>query len=215
MKKAIFFDLDGTLWDAISPIKDSYNLTFKKMNINHKFSYEEVKSFMGLTPLETVKLIFKDEISDKEGLDIFKKMVQEEIIYLKDRPGVLYEDEESVLSSLSKKYPLYIISNSDKGYIENYLNYFHFNTYFKGHLCAGDTLLDKYENILKVKNENNFDNVIYVGDTNKDYLESKKAGVDFIHASYGFGKIEEKVNSINSIKDLEKEINKIFNSDKI
>lgn len=214
MKKAIFFDLDGTLWDAIEPIKDSYNLTFKKMNLNHEFDYYEVKSFMGLTPLETVKLIFKNEISDEEGLILFNLMVKEEIEYLKNHPGVLYPKEEKVLASLSLKYPLYIISNSDVGYIENYLNYFDFNKYFRGHLCAGDTKLEKWQNILKVKEEEGIEEVIYVGDTAKDYSESQKAKVKFIHAAYGFGKVEN-VNNIKSLLDLEKEIELVFRSAKI
>ena len=44
----------------------------------------------------------------------------------------------------------------------------------------------------------------------KDYLESSKAKVNFIHASYGFGKINEDVYKINSLKELVPLVDKIF-----
>jgi len=201
MNKAIFFDLDGTLWDAISVIKDSYNKAMKDCKEKYTFDYEMVKSYMGLTPLETVKLAFKD-LDEKDGLRLFNICFKEEISYLSLHPGTLYPDEEKVLSELSKKYSLYIVSNSDKGYVENYLNAYNFNKYFVGHVCAGDTGLSKAENILYLKKKENLDEVVYVGDTLKDFVESEKASVVFIHASYGFGKIINTKYRIKSLKEL-------------
>lgn len=209
MKKAIFFDLDGTLWDALNQITISWNLTMEKFHYPYRFSLEDVKAIMGLTPEETCQLLFKDK-SLKEGLDIFHLLVKEEINYLSKHPGTIYENEDQVLSVLSAKYDLYVISNSDKGYIENYLSTCNKEKYFKGHICAGDLGLPKWKNILYVKKKEKIDEVIYVGDTLKDYIECQKAGVHFIHASYGFGKIDDQVDRINSLDELIPLINKIF-----
>ena len=46
------------------------------------------------------------------------------------------------------------------------------------------------------------DNIIYVGDTNGDYLATKKAGGTFIHAAYGFGEIEDETAKIDDITQL-------------
>lgn len=209
--KAIFFDLDGTLWDALVPITEAWNKAMKENKLNYAFSLETIKSFMGLTPLETAPLAFKDVPLEK-GLEYFAICLKEEILYLQNNPGKLYPYEEEILKVLPSKYPLFIISNSYKGYIEDYLKAYKFDKYFKGHVCAGDTNLEKWENINLVKNKYNYKEVIYVGDTKKDFLESKKANVKFIHASYGFGKIDESVLKINSLQELPDLVEKVFKS---
>ena len=201
MRKGILFDLDGTLWDAVEQIKNSWNQTMERLALPYRFSYLDIKSHMGLTPEETVHLAFPDLLLSK-GLEIFKQCVNDEIIFLKHNPGILYADEEEVLSALSKKYLLFVVSNSDKGYIENYLQTYHFEKYFSGHLCAGDTNKDKHDNILIVKDKYHLDKYLYVGDTNKDYIETKKANGIFIHAKYGFGTISDKVLAISDLKQL-------------
>lgn len=212
MKQSIFFDLDGTLWDAISPLIDSYNESMSKHGYGYKFDYDKVKSCMGLTPLETGHLFFP-ELSEEEGLNLFRTMVKEEIVYLASHPGILYEDEEMVLKQLASKYDLYIVSNADIGYIENYLNsYLELKKYFKGHLCAGDTSLAKWQNIQYLKSKENIDDVIYVGDTLKDKIESTKAGVKFIHAAYGFGVIEDDEYKINKLTELPALVDTLFNN---
>lgn len=209
MKKAIFFDLDGNLWDALNQITISWNLTMEKFHYPYRFSLEDVKSIMGLTPEETCQLLFKDK-SLKEGLDIFHLLVKEEINYLSKHPGIIYENEDQVLSVLSAKYDLYVVSNSDKGYIENYLSTCNKEKYFKGHICAGDLGLPKWKNILYVKKKEKIDGVIYVGDTLKDKIESERAHVKFIHAAYGFGKIDDDQVKINNLRELILKAEEVF-----
>ena len=208
-KKAILFDLDGTLWNALDTITEAWNKAMKEYNLKYSFSLETMKSFMGLTPKETAPLAFKD-VDLNKGLEYFVLCLNEEIKYLRVHPGKLYEDEEEVLKELSKHYPLFIVSNSDKGYIEDYLNAYDFNKYFKDHVCAGDTDLEKWQNILYIKNKYQLEEIIYVGDTKKDLNESIKAGVKFIHASYGFGEIEEEVLKISKLRELPDLIKKVF-----
>lgn len=208
-KKAILFDLDGTLWNALDTITEAWNKAMKEHNLKYSFSLETMKSFMGLTPKETAPLAFKD-VDLNKGLEYFVLCLNEEIKYLRIHPGKLYEDEEEVLKELSKHYPLFIVSNSDKGYIEDYLNAYDFNKYFKDHVCAGDTDLEKWQNILYIKNKYQLEEIIYVGDTKKDLNESIRAGVKFIHASYGFGEIEEEVLKISKLRELPDLIKKVF-----
>ena len=209
MKQSIFFDLDGTLWDAIHQIHQSWNETMIKLNEPYRFTLSMIKSTMGLTPIETLPITFPG-CDEEKAMELFTQCVKGEIEFLAKKPGILYPNEESVLSSLSRDFPLYIVSNSDKGYIENYLSACKMEKYFKGHLCAGDTKKDKWQNILILKEQENIDEVIYVGDTMKDKLESERAGVTFIHAAYGFGIIENDSCKINSLSELPTKVKSIF-----
>ena len=207
--KAILFDLDGTLWDAIAPITESWNETMKREREPFVFDERKIKSFMGLTPEETVPLAFSG-ISFGEGMTLFKKCVQGEIAFLAKKPGILYPQERKVLETLQKDYFLGIISNSDKGYVENYLSSCHMERYFSYHVCAGDTGLAKWGNILLALKENSIKEAFYIGDTLKDKIETEKAGIPFVHAAYGFGVILGEENAIHSILELPTMAKKIF-----
>lgn len=209
MRRALFFDLDGTLWDALIPLCESWNEAMENNNLPYRFDLPTMLSYMGLTPLETVHLAFKD-VDEETGLKYFDICFQHEIKYLSIHPGKLYPHEEEVIAKLSNLCDLYVVSNADCGYIENYLNACGMAKYFKGHLCAGDTKLDKCDNIKLLKDKENIDEVIYIGDTNKDMIETLKAGVPFIHASYGFGKIDNPPYKITSLLELEDIVRKIF-----
>ena len=53
----------------------------------------------------------------------------------------------------------------------------------------------------------NLSEIVYIGDMPIDQKFAKRAGVDFIHASYGYGKQVKLKNRIHDLKELN---NKIF-----
>ncbi|MEG0034751.1 MAG: HAD family hydrolase [Bacilli bacterium] len=210
MKQALIFDLDGTLWDALLPITNSWNKAMKKNKKPYSFNVATIKTFMGLTPEETAVIAFPD-VSLLEGMNLFALCLEEEIMDLATIPGTLYNFEREVLEKLSAKYDLFIVSNCDKGYIENYLNAHKMNKYFADHTCIGDTGLPKWKNIIFLKNKYHIDDIIYIGDTEKDKIESNKAGVKFIHATYGFGNVDNDKYYIDSLLDLPDKVEELFN----
>jgi len=210
MKQAILFDLDGTMWDAIEQIKDAYNLAMIEEKIDTKYTYQTLKSIMGLTPEESCPILFPNEDLEK-GIDLFKKCFKQELIHLEKHPGTLYPNVVETLKELKEKYFIAVVSNADKGYIEVFLKGNRLEGLFDDYIQAGDTGLAKWENILYMKNKHQLDDIIYVGDTYKDMLESNKANVKFIHASYGFGNIENPSYSISEFKELVPLVDSIFN----
>ena len=77
------------------------------------------------------------------------------------------------------------------------------HTYFRGHQCYGTKSRPKADNIRDVVNDHGLQAPVYVGDTLGDYHAATQAGVPFIFADYGFGKVPEgMVATIDSIAAL-------------
>ncbi len=187
----LILDLDGTLWDSAKEVAISWNEILEKEIPNMKpLDANFIHSVMGLT---------MKEIADKTiiGIDeenkrrIFKACEVNEVEYLKVTGGELFPNVKSTLSELKEKgYKMAIVSNCQKGYIDAFLTSMDMRQYFVDTEEWGNTLKSKAENIRLVLSRNNFTKAIYIGDTAKDMNEAKNANIPFIHASYGFGKVE-------------------------
>ena len=62
--------------------------------------------------------------------------------------------------------------------------------------------MQKGENIRNVVIRNHLTDAVYVGDIQGDYEAACFAGISFIHAAYGFGKINTNVPKIHEISEL-------------
>ena len=63
-------------------------------------------------------------------------------------------------------------------------------------------LKEKGDNIALIVRRNSLDKAWYVGDIQGDYDATMKAGLDFIHAAYGFGTIKQTVPELERFSDL-------------
>jgi len=211
-KNAIIFDLDGTLWDTTYAFKTVYDIKCKRENYDIMYTRQDFCDIMGSTPEGVITKMHNDSgWSIDKCLFFFKPFYLETLEYIKNHGAVLYPKEEETLSILSKQYDLYIVSNGSKGYAEMYLNTSKLSKYFKGYLQAGDTNLSKADNIIKLMKDFNISKAVYVGDTYLDYQECKKAKVDIIYASYGFGDIKEYKFKLDKLSDLIDIKDKLFN----
>ena len=113
------------------------------------------------------------------------------------------------LEKLQKEYGLYIVSNCQIGYIEAFLHYYGLEQYFKDTLCYGENKLQKGDNIALMAKRNKLDAAVYVGDIQADYEASCHAGTAFIHAAYGFGKINDIVPEMERFSDLPDILDKV------
>ena len=142
------------------------------------------------------------EISEKEQETLLAECCRIENDYLREHGGVLYPDLEDTFKELKKTYELYIVSNCQKGYIEAFLDHYHFWDYFSDIECYGDNLLQKGDNIRLLADRNHLEEAVYVGDIQGDYDASRKAGIGFIHAAYGFGIVPEAQYKIQAFSEL-------------
>lgn len=210
MKKAVIFDLDGTLWDSSKEVVDSWNVILSKFkDAKYTITLEDMQSAMGLTMLDIGRKLWPS-LDEKEMEEVLLRCMEYENEYLVEHPGKLYPNVCETLEKLKKDYILLIVSNAQKGYIEAFLKGTKTDKYFAGHLCWGDTKTSKDLSILKIIELYGIDKAIYVGDTHMDEISTHKANLPFIHAKYGFGVAEKPEGTANSFAELPSIINHLF-----
>ena len=129
-------------------------------------------------------------------------MLSEENAYVAAHGGVLYPGVEQTLAALSARWPLFLVSNCQDGYIEAFFRAHGLGRYFTDYENPGRTGLPKADNIALVAERNGLRRPLYIGDTQGDYDAASKAGVPFLHAAYGFGRIDRPVPSVAAFEAI-------------
>jgi phosphoglycolate phosphatase len=106
------------------------------------------------------------------------------------------------LEKLSARYPLYIVSNCQDGYIEAMFAVHDLQKYFRDYECSGRTGKAKFENLKSIVERNHLQQPVYIGDTKTDQVSCCKAGIPFIYASFGFGEADDYAASVDTFSKL-------------
>ncbi len=205
----ILFDLDGTLWDSSKQVAESWTEAIRRIAPETGIVITEdfMHRAMGKVMDEIKKMMFEETetVVEQERQDaIYQACSEHEVEYVKVHGGTLYPEVERVLGILEKKYKLGIVSNCQCGYIEAFLQYTGFGRFISDTECYENTGRPKADNIALVVERNGIQpkEAVYVGDILGDYEAAGKAGVDFIHAAYGFGAVPEAVRKIDTFAGL-------------
>ncbi len=203
----IIFDVDGTIWNTTPVVAEAWNFAIDKNfpNVPH-VSADILKGQFGKTMDVIADNLFPMLSKDDKSKLMDLCCEQEQIALENNTKDLTYEGLVEGVEKLSEKYPLFIVSNCQSGYIEIVVEKTGIKAFIKDFECFGDTGKEKWENIQLLVKRNNLKNPVYVGDTNGDYEACKKAGVPFIWAAYGFGKPDDDkyYGEISSIADLVK-----------
>ena len=202
MKKGILFDLDGTLWDSSAECIEAWNTAIREQTDRpEQFTLDDMHNFMGRT-MEAIAALMFPALPEAERMHILELCTDREHSYLRAHPGHIFADERAVIEALAKEYKLGVVSNCQDGYIEIYLDQCGFKELFCDYESAGRTGLTKGQNIRLVMERQGITECIYVGDTQGDADAAEEAGVPFIHAAYGFGKVRSCSSSLQNIQAL-------------
>ena len=198
MKKAVIFDMDGTLWDSVDEIVESWNKTCPEMHIRRE-------QLIGLTG-KTMDCFARELLPEYEmdqAMEIIHACERDENEYLSHVGATLYGDVRKVFERLrGMGYEIGIVSNCQAGYIEVFLEYYHLGDLVADIECYGNTQQQKDVNLKALIERNHYETYYYLGDTQGDYNACQKAGVPFLFAAYGFGTVDAQVPQVESLEQL-------------
>lgn len=184
---SIIFDIDGTLWDSTSVCAESWNLAVEKLGLAPRsFVAEDIRSIMGMQHRQIYEKMFPD-VSSEQRLAIARECYAQEIDLIRRKGATLYPGVAEGIAKLAKNFPLYLVSNCLVEYLETFLDWTGFRSYFKDQICHGTTGEGKAHNLGLLVERNGLRSTVYVGDTASDQEAATKAGIEYLHAEYGFG----------------------------
>ena len=196
---AVLFDLDGTLWDSSEVVVRAWREVLRGQG--RDVTPEQLRGVMGLQLPDIGKKLFPEMDPDRV-LHTMQECCRLENELIRQVGGRLFPGVEAMLHTLSARMPLAVVSNCQEGYIEAFLAYHKLGGYIRDFQWAGMHGRTKGANIRSVVARCGMRNPCYVGDTAMDAAASAEADIPFIHAAYGFGKVEACAASLARPADL-------------
>lgn len=186
--ESLIFDIDGTLWDSRALVAKGYNQNLREVGHPElQVDVEFLKTVFGKTMHEIADIMLAT-IPVPERYEILEGCMRCQQLVLETDPcDMAFPGVVETLEVLSKKYRLFIVSNSQAGYPELLIDKLNVGHLFQGHLCYGDTGTSKGETIKTLMQRHNIQSAVYIGDTQGDLDACREADLPFIFCTYGFG----------------------------
>ncbi|MCR5120587.1 MAG: HAD family hydrolase [Lachnospiraceae bacterium] len=199
---ALILDVDGTLWDTTGLVKDSWMLAAADEGVNVTITADDLKKYFGKPMDEIARLVFPEQSEERRSAIMKRGERYEEEVLETCEEDLSYPGVADTIRELSERIDICVVSNCQSGYIELACKKIGISKFIRDHECFGDHGLYKAENIRLVAERNGYKHPVYLGDIQGDADASHEAGVRFIHAAYGFGKVKEADAVINSFSEL-------------
>ena len=212
--KLLIFDVDGTLFDTSEGIISSvkYALKKNKLSLSHETNYQ--RTFIGPPIQNTLKRLFphlSEERVKEVALDFRNQYKDVDLCKATPYPH-LYE----VLDELTKRgIKIAVATFKREDYAYDIVDHFGITKYTDNIFGQDfDGKRDKADIIeLAIKKSGlPKESCLMIGDTSSDGDAAKKAGIDFLEVTFGFGFTKEShyqgesIGSINSYPELLKVI---------
>ena len=181
------FDLDGTLWDSTVTVARAWDAVVRELHPGHpEIDQAAIRGVMGLAHRELSQRLFPD-LSPAVRERLVQACYAREDAWLRREGARVYPGVPQGLAALAARYPLAIVSNCQRGYIETFFAVTGLAALFGEAECHGNTGKSKGENLADVVRRGGMRRAVFVGDTAGDEAAAGQAGIPFLHAAYGFG----------------------------
>lgn len=185
MYKLYIFDLDGTLIDSDEMLRVSLLEMYHKYRPDFDVPDGHTTPFSGPPIAETIKQEFPKEDTEKLAKEFLKISKRNYVLYCTLYPGV-----EEILSTLlgCEKY-VSVVTNKSREATDYTFGLLGLTEYVQKSVCGNEVKKHKPdpEGILRLIEQFGIKDkkeVVYIGDSNYDYLTAKNAGVDFGYVTW-------------------------------
>lgn len=184
MKKAILFDLDGTLLDTLEDLHSATNHTLRHFGCPER-SVEEIRSFVGngaRVQMEKALPGKEDDPAVDRVLAYYQDYYERVCVEGKTRP---YAGIPEALRELGKRYALAIVSNKPDEAVKRLCRRYFPGVYALGvhDGCPRKPAPDMVRKALDVLGA---EECLYVGDSEVDVATAENAGADCLCVLWGF-----------------------------
>lgn len=200
----LILDVDGTLWDSTGLVAKAWTQAVRQGGIEgYSVKAQQLKKLFGKT-MEVIAQEMFPNVSKEQRDKLMELCCEyEHRVLCEDECAICYSGVTEGIRRLSRKLPVFIVSNCQSGYIELFLEKTGLAQYVTDTECYGNTGKGKGENIRLVAERNHLQHPVYVGDTQGDCDACDEAGVPFVFASYGFGDPDHMAARISRFEELD------------
>ena len=171
MIKKIILDLDGTLINSERMFMDAYSYALKDINGNKNYSWDDIQLALGPNEIGVLKKLAPNEF--EKCLKRFYAKEKELLSNVYVFKGI----KEFLSSCLKKSIQLSVVTGRGREHADFFLKHFNLDNFFDCVLTGNEFKDMKSENIRMLINDNLTTEVIYIGDTLKDVIAAKEAGI--------------------------------------
>jgi phosphoglycolate phosphatase len=200
MKKAIIFDMDGTLVDSSVTIVNAINHVRNNLNLD-KMKKELILEKVNDPHLNPAEFFYEVPAFTEEH----EKWFSDYYTHNHEKELQLYDGIETLLKNLKDKGCLLAVATNAyrKSTLES-LSHLKVLEYFSSIACYDDVPRGKPSPDMLEKNLKDLnisvEETIFVGDSERDLLAAKAIKMDYIMVNWGFSTYED---AIHSVKKLE------------
>ena len=194
--KTYIFDLDGVLIDSAHMMEQAWNICELEHKLTQPFSeyfkhigkpFRDIMKELGIDEVEAVKHTY-----DKASLELMEYCLE------------FYDDVETVLGYLKQENKIAVVTSKTAERTNVILDRLDVEFDYvvspkKG--LRGKPAPDQILFCLAMTQTDPKD-AVYIGDMQVDYEAATRAGIDFIHARYGYGQCDHSVKSIENLNSL-------------
>ncbi len=191
MKKALIFDLDGTLLDTITDIRLAINDALSSCGFDYSFSKKECHSLVG----DGADALIHRALKENDNNENFLKLKNEYMPRYRSYQNNHTKTFNGITSTLkylkNKGVLLFVCTNKPNALAHLILDKFFgegFFTEIRG-LNEGEAPKPDPHNVIKFMDryDLNGDNTVFVGDSLPDLLTAQNASLPLALCTYGYG----------------------------